>query len=111
MVVWLLLRLLPKRDSRTSFAVWFLTLLITAMLPMIGLQTSHAANIARPAEAVIMISTSWAVYIFLAWAAIALVGLARVALATWQVSRLRSESDEVDWKSLSPELIALIEEF
>ena len=111
LVVWFLLRFLPKRDSRTSFAVWFSTLLITAALPLIGLHSSHAASVARPAEAVITISTSWAVYVFVAWAAIALAGLVRVALATWQVRRLRSESAVVDWRSLSPELMALIEEF
>jgi len=32
--VWLLLQLFPKRDSRTNFAVWFSTLLATALLPV-----------------------------------------------------------------------------
>jgi beta-lactamase regulating signal transducer with metallopeptidase domain len=109
LVVWLLLRLLPKRDSRTSFAVWFSTLLITALLPFLSFYASHGAN--RGAAPVITISTSWAVYIVLAWGAIALAGLARVALATWQVHRLHAESAAVEWKLLSPELMALIEEF
>jgi beta-lactamase regulating signal transducer with metallopeptidase domain len=109
LVVWLLLRLLPNRDSRTSFAVWFSTLLITALLPLLSFYASHGAGgLAAP---VITISTSWAVHIVLVWAAIALAGLARVALATWQVHRLRAESAAVEWKLLSPELMALIEEF
>src|SRR5258707_4588026 len=60
LVVWFLLRFLPKRDSRTSFAVWFSTLLITAALPLICLHSSHAASVAPAAEAGITISNSLA---------------------------------------------------
>ena len=34
--VWILLQLFPKRDSRTNFAVWFSTLLATALLPLLS---------------------------------------------------------------------------
>ncbi|HWS18180.1 MAG TPA: hypothetical protein VN223_09200, partial [Candidatus Elarobacter sp.] len=35
LAVWFLLRLFPKRDSRTNFAIWFSTLLATALLPIL----------------------------------------------------------------------------
>jgi beta-lactamase regulating signal transducer with metallopeptidase domain len=109
-VVWFLLQLFPKRDSRTSFAVWFSTLLATALLPMVGLHSASSVS-AVPSHSVFTISTSWARYIFLAWAAIACIGLARVALATFQVRRLRREASPVDIAALPSELRDLIAEF
>ncbi|MGC2697724.1 MAG: M56 family metallopeptidase [Candidatus Angelobacter sp.] len=110
-IVWLLLRIFPRRDSRTSFAVWFATLLITAMLPLVGLFARNTGQAGGTQDAAITISTSWAVYIFLAWAGIAAAGLTRVAFAIWQVRRLRSTSEPVDWQGLDPELKSLIEKF
>jgi beta-lactamase regulating signal transducer with metallopeptidase domain len=111
-VVWLLLRLFPRRDSRTSFVVWFATLLITAALPLLSLYSGSTAGAAGPQPpAIITISAAWAVYIFLAWAGVACVLLARVGLALWQVHRLRTGSKAVDAGTLNPELKALIEEF
>ncbi|HEX4602535.1 MAG TPA: M56 family metallopeptidase [Candidatus Angelobacter sp.] len=108
--VWFLLQLFPKRDSRTSFAVWFSTLLATAVLPLLRFHTdgNAATNAGR---ALVTFSTSWAWYIFLAWAAFALIGLVRVAVATWHVRRLRRATTPVDLNSLPADLRALIEEF
>jgi beta-lactamase regulating signal transducer with metallopeptidase domain len=108
--VWLVLRLFPRRDSRTSFAVWFSALLATAILPLLNLHSSGNAAVGD-SHAVVTVSALWAWYIFLAWAAIALTGLARVALATIQVRRLRAEAAPVDLQVLPAELRALIEEF
>ncbi|HKV94689.1 MAG TPA: M56 family metallopeptidase [Candidatus Angelobacter sp.] len=110
-MVWLLLYLLPKRDSRTSFAVWFSTLLVTALLPLPGLYLSGGRGAATPAHAAITVSSSWAVGIFFVWASVTVIGLARVALALLQVHRLRSKSTAVDLQTLSPESAALITEF
>ena len=110
-MVWLLLYLLPKRDSRTSFVVWFSTLLLTALLPLPGLYLSRGHGAATPAHAAITVSSSWAVGIFLVWASVAVIGLGRVALALWQVHRLRAGSTAVDLQALSPESAALITEF
>jgi beta-lactamase regulating signal transducer with metallopeptidase domain len=106
--VWFLLELFPKRDSRTSFVVWFSTLLATAILPFLKFSSSSSA-VSEP-HAVVTISTSWAWYGFLAWAVIALAGLARVALATLQVRKLRMQSTPIDMQCLSVELQALIQE-
>jgi bla regulator protein blaR1 len=110
MVVWLLLRIFPKKDSRTSFAVWFATLLITAALPVLSLYSASSVKSAAP-EAVITIPASWAVYIFLAWAGVACLGLARVAAALWQVRKLRKGSAALDTANLAPELRTFVEQF
>jgi beta-lactamase regulating signal transducer with metallopeptidase domain len=106
--VWFVLQLFPKRDSRTSFAVWFSTLLATAVLPLFSL---HSGVGASTSPAVVTISSSWAWYVFLGWAIIALVGLARVALATLQVRRLRAEATALDIQGLDSDLRVLVEEF
>src|SRR5438309_11617899 len=59
MVVWLLLRVFPKKDSRTSFAVWFATLLITAALPVASLYLSSPGSGAGT-RAVITVPAAWA---------------------------------------------------
>ena len=110
LAVWLLLRLFPRRDSRTNFAVWFATLLATAILPLLSSHSDNSATITGSSHAVVTISTSWAWYIFLIWAAAASAGLARVALATVQVRRLRAEASLMDVQSLPADLRTLLEE-
>jgi beta-lactamase regulating signal transducer with metallopeptidase domain len=110
--VWFLLRLFPRRSSRTSFAVWFSTLLATALLPLMRLvsNSNDGANGAG-AHALVTVSSAWAWYVFLAWAGIASIGLLRVALATFQLRRMRAEAVAVDLKTLDVELRALVEDF
>ncbi len=109
--VWFVLQLFPRKDSRTSFAVWFSTLLATAILPLFSLHSgSSAAGTAAP-QAVVTISSSWAWYVFLGWAIVALAGLVRVAFATLQVRRLRAHAIAVDVESLDPVLQNLVAEF
>ncbi len=108
MVVWLLLQLLPERDSKTSFIVWFSTLVVTAALPF--LYSGHGATAAAPTHAVVTVSSSWAAGIFFLWASVTIAGLVRVALALLQIRRLRSKSRALDEQTLSPELAALIGE-
>jgi Zn-dependent protease with chaperone function len=110
-VVWLLLRVLPRKDSRTSFAAWFATLLITAILPVSGLVWSHSSGEAARSAAVITISATWAMYIFIAWLSLALIGLLRVGVALWQVHRLRSEATPLDPEQLGPGLGEVFEQF
>jgi beta-lactamase regulating signal transducer with metallopeptidase domain len=108
--VWFLLRLFPRRNSRTSFAVWFSTLLATALLPLVRLLSSDGAG-SSGGHALVTVSTAWAWYVFLAWAGVAGIGLARVALATVQLRRMRAEAIAVDLKTLDADLRALMEDF
>jgi beta-lactamase regulating signal transducer with metallopeptidase domain len=108
--VWFLLRLFPRRNSRTSFAVWFSTLLATALLPLMRLLSSNGAKSAG-GHALVTVSTAWAWYVFLAWAGFAGIGLARVALATVHLRRMRAEAVAVDLKIWDADLRLLLEDF
>jgi len=109
--VWFLLQLFPRKDSRTSFVVWFSTLLATALLPVLGLYSSANSAAEKVQHAGVTISASWALALFIAWAVIAAAGLARVVLATLQLRKLRKQAVPVNMQELDTELRNLIEEF
>lgn len=108
--VWFLLQVFSKKDSRTSFIVWFSTLLATALLPLVDMHSSSGAGEVSAPHAVFTISTSWALYLFLAWAVIAFAGLVRVAFATLQVRKLRASAVEVEPDQIDSSLHALMTE-
>ena len=108
--VWLLLQVFPKRDSRTNFAIWFSTLLATAMLPLLSVYLESKAVTHDGSPAIFTVSTSVAWYAFIAWAVIAFTGLARVVLATFQLRRLRADAMPIEMESLPAEMRGLIEE-
>ena len=108
--VWLLLQLFPKRDSRTNFVVWFSTLLATALLPVLSFYLEHRSAAPSDTPAVFTVSASFALYLFFGWAAIALAGLARVLLATFQLRRLRLHAVPVEMESLPADIRWLIED-
>jgi beta-lactamase regulating signal transducer with metallopeptidase domain len=109
-LVGFLLQLFPRRDSRTNFAVWFSTLLATAILPLVSLHADAKSTGSSATHALFTISSSWAWYAFMLWAVVAVAGLARVVLATIQVRKLRSAAVAVDMESLPPELRATVDE-
>ena len=108
--VWLLLQLFPKRDSKTNFAVWFSTLLATALLPVSSFYLERKSAAPSDAPAVFTVSSSIASYLFIVWAVIALAGLARVVLATFQLRRLRSHAEPVAMESLPADIRSLIDD-
>lgn len=108
-IAWLLLRVLPRKDSRTSFAVCFATLVMIAGLPVVGLMFRHAEQ--SGGAAVVTVSPRWAMYLFFAWASVAALGLLRVAIALWQVRQLRNRASTLELGSLNPELRAVVAEF
>lgn len=108
--VWLLIQIFPRRDSRTNFAIWFSTLLATAMLPLLSFYLENRAGAPGAPTAVFTVSTSVAWYAFLVWAVVALTGLARVVLATFQLRRLRGDAKPVEMESLPAEIGAIVEE-
>jgi len=106
--VWLLLQLFPKRDSRTNFAVWFSTLVATGLLPVLSFYLERKSAAAGNTPAVFTVSPSIASYLFIVWAVIALAGLARVILATFQLRRLRSHATPLEMESLPADVRCLI---
>lgn len=118
LLIWLVLRLLPRKNSGTQFTVWFSTLLAVTILPFLGLPSIGAAAVSLSVTAsgqarygLFMLPTSWAIYAFLAWAAIATVNLVRVGIGFWQVHRLRQSCIPLDLRSLRSEVQEVIENF
>jgi Zn-dependent protease with chaperone function len=82
---WMLLRVMGRRNSGTRFAVWFCALVAIALAPFLEMPSGTA--IAHPAA--VVMPRAWSLYLFVAWAAIALVGLSRVMAGLWHLHTLR----------------------
>ena len=116
---WIVLRLLPRQNSGTRFALWFSVLLATILLPFLAgtffrapyLKTTSASTAIASAHSLLIFPESLAFGIFAIWAVIAATALTRVMAGLWQVNRIRRNSEEVDPAILSRELRATIETF
>jgi len=88
LVVWALLRLAGRQNSRAKFVLWFSTLLGVAFLPLAGLLaaagTGAAPRVALP--------ESWAMIAVAIWAVVAGILLARVGVGLWELRRIRRDS-------------------
>ncbi|HWX55056.1 MAG TPA: M56 family metallopeptidase [Verrucomicrobiae bacterium] len=108
-IVWLLLRLSPRRNSGTRFAIWFSTLVAMALLPCLSAWPGNRA--VSPAHSGITLPTSVAYWIFWAWMVMAVAGLVRVAAALWQLRTLRKSCVEIGAEGLSPEVQKVLADF
>ena len=107
--VWAVLRVLPKQNSRTRFAVWFVALMSTAGSGLWALGSRESASISsRVAE--VHLAAHWATYLFIAWFAIAAIGLARLVAGLWHLRALRLSCTPVDVDRLDPAVAATMEE-
>ena len=113
-LVGVLLRMLPRRNSGTRFVVWFSALLAMLILPFLSgaaktvMMNSAQSSAAKPA---LVISSSWSLYIFGAWAVIAALALARVAVGMWQLRKLRRNCTEIPLVELDPSIQVMLQEF
>jgi bla regulator protein blaR1 len=81
--------LIARRNSGTRFAVWFAAMLAIASLFFVAKPLAHSAAAVHVGTPEISLPAQWALYIFLAWAFFAAVGLARVARGLWRVRSLK----------------------
>jgi beta-lactamase regulating signal transducer with metallopeptidase domain len=114
-VVWLLLRIGGRQNSRTRFAIWLSTLLAIVALPFVsGLGFGAAHTLALPSvnqHREIILSNSWAYYLFGAWAAGAGFSLLGLGVGLWRVRQIRRQSTEVDLDTLDPEIGGILRGF
>src|SRR6202521_3993434 len=119
---WALLRVLRRQNSGTRFAVWFLALLTVAALPVLGgvgegrapmagmssgmssgmlsgMASAYSWGSLRPA---ITIPGRWALFVFIAWAFGAGVGMMRLAAGLWRLRRLRLSCTPIVAADLDP---------
>jgi beta-lactamase regulating signal transducer with metallopeptidase domain len=107
---WILLRLVGRRNSSTRFAVWFSALLAVAVLPLLGGAASSAASVGSPTSA-ITLPGFWGLWLFVVWAVVAGLALARVGLGLWQLRKLRASCTPMDAAGLDPLLRATLQRF
>jgi len=108
---WMLLRLIGRRNSGTRFAVWFCALIAIAVSPFLQISANGTDALLRPAGAAITVPRSWAFYLFGAWAAMAAVGLARVAAGLWHLRTIRRSCVLLEGEGLHPTLVRTLGEF
>src|SRR5271168_1736450 len=113
-VVWLLLRLVGRQNSRTRFAIWFSALLAIVALPLVG--GSGLASQSRVlsdfhAHREITLSRAWAFCLFAAWALGAGLLLLRLGVGFWRVRRFRKNCSEIELASLDPAVGAMVRDF
>lgn len=107
---WLLLRMTGRRNSGTRFAVWFCALLAIAVVPFVEFTPATRAT-AHAVSAAVTLPRDWSLYLFGAWAAIALFGLARVAVGLWHLRSIRRSCEAVGTSALDPAVAQNLSEF
>jgi beta-lactamase regulating signal transducer with metallopeptidase domain len=107
---WLLLRLLPRQNSGTRFAIWMVALAGVACLPFLGAMRSGASTLLPQTHPEITLSPFWAAAFLGLWIPISLLALARVAAGLWQVRRIRTSCREIPIAGLEPTLQELFAE-
>ncbi|MGB9234753.1 MAG: M56 family metallopeptidase [Terriglobales bacterium] len=107
-----LLRILPRQNSRTRFAVWFAALLAVAGLPALGglSRLSTASTWSSHAAAAISLPAHWATFLFVVWALAVAVFAARLIVGVWRLHELRQTCNPVDPADLDLTLRALLAE-
>ncbi|MGA9543168.1 MAG: M56 family metallopeptidase [Candidatus Sulfotelmatobacter sp.] len=109
---WVTLRLLPRQNSGTRFAVWFVALLAVAGLPLIGSilgpQFLQAASGGHP---LITLPGPWGALLLLAWVLAVSAGMLRLAVGLWRVRRLRRNCITIDSAQLEPAVQKTLADF
>jgi beta-lactamase regulating signal transducer with metallopeptidase domain len=112
-MVWVGLRLIGRQNSGTRFAVWFLALLAMIALPFfsgsnfLAWRTLPTTNL----HGEIILSGSWAFYLFAAWAVVAGLLLLRLGAGLWRVRQLRKSFSDVDLATLDPAILTIVQDF
>jgi beta-lactamase regulating signal transducer with metallopeptidase domain len=114
-VVWALLRLIGRQNSGTRFAVWFSALLAIVVLPFLagsGFSATHSPALAtRNLHREIILSSSWAFCLFVAWGVGAGFFLLRLGVGLWRVRGLLRNCSNVDVASGDPAIAGIFRDF
>jgi len=105
---WVMLRVLPRQNSHTRFAVWFVALLAVAALPVAGVplisgvtggSSFVTGDSSRP---LITVSGPWGLILFLGWVVAACVAMVRLASGIWRLRALRMSCRAIEANGLDP---------
>jgi beta-lactamase regulating signal transducer with metallopeptidase domain len=112
---WAVLRVFPKQNSRTRFAVWFVALFAVVGLACLGgslgevpygLNSQGLSSLSLISSRVFQVhlSADWAGYLFCAWLAISCLAMARLAAGLWKLRALRQSCTPVNVGELNAAL-------
>ena len=106
LLAWMLLRLAGKQNSSTRFAVWFAALIAVAGLPSMGTLVPQVGVVGEQVgrESMISLPGSWALWLTLAWAVVAAIGLMRLAVGLIRLRKVRANAVPIDVTTLDPVL-------
>ena len=94
-----------RQDSKARFAVWMAALMMIPVLPLIAeLRSYPAASAGFMPRAAFTLSSEWAVYIVAAWAALASVGLIRIAVGLIRIRGLRERCETINPETLDSQM-------
>jgi beta-lactamase regulating signal transducer with metallopeptidase domain len=112
---WLALRFARAHNAAIRFAVWLSVLLTIGFLPLLNAVwrsvSMNQVGLGGSPGGIVSVPESWAKWVFLAWAAVALFGLGRICVGLWQVHRLRRSCVDMDPRvvnELGPEVARFI---
>jgi beta-lactamase regulating signal transducer with metallopeptidase domain len=104
---WMMLHLLPRQNSGTRFAVWFVALLSIVGLPLvgagvIGAGAAHEFLAAGTVPPLLTLPGHWGTALFLAWLAAACFAMLRLAIGLWHLRGLRRSCVPIAAVELDP---------
>jgi beta-lactamase regulating signal transducer with metallopeptidase domain len=109
---WITLRLLPRQNSGTRFAVWFVALLAVPSLPLIGgivgPRLLLSAGGGRP---LIALPGTLAILLFLAWVLAVCGAMLPLAAGLWRLRGLRRSCVAIDSTQLEPAIRKTVADF
>jgi len=114
-MVCLLLRIIGRQNSGTRFAIWLVALVALVTLPFLsgsGIGSAHS-EIYSPANlaAKINLSSSWAYYLFAAWAIGASLSLIGLIVGMRRLHQIRAQCVEVNLATIDSEIVDILREF
>jgi beta-lactamase regulating signal transducer with metallopeptidase domain len=104
---WMMLHLLPRQNSGTRFAVWFVALLSIVGLPLIGAGVigagaAHEFLAAGTVHPLVTLSGHWGTALFLCWLVVACFAMLRLAIGLWHLWGLRRSCIPIEAVELDP---------
>lgn len=111
-ITWITLRLLPRQNSRTRFAVWFLALLTIAGLPFIG-AFAHARSLVAHggSHSLWTLPEHWALTLFFVWLIAMCAAVTHLVLGIFRLSVLRRNCKVIHPADLDPALAEVVRDF
>ena len=85
-----MLRILPRQNSGTRFAVWFVALLAVAGLPLVGITGGHSLLPVAVVRPLITFSGPWGLVLSLAWMMAGCFAILRLGTGLWRLGELRA---------------------